>query len=499
MRTFGPLCGRGAGLLLAASSAGIAAAQTPLRSVIVASDLQDPLYATHAPGDFERLFIVERGGAGPGRIRIMDLASGVVLPNPFLTVDVGIPVGEEGLFSIAFHPDYEPNGYFYVCHTTSAPSFFVVARYQVSANPNIANPASVFPVLRLPQGSPFHNGGWIGFGADTFLYAALGENADAMSGQTTQNNLRGKVLRLDVNGDDYPGDPDRNYAVPANNPFVGIPGDDEIWAYGLRNPWRCSFDRATQDFWIGDVGQATWEEVNLRPAAAPPSTPFNYGWICYEGPSCIGILGCGLTCTNVPHYQPPAHVYPHTQKLSPYHCSVTAGYVYRGCAIPDLQGSYFFGDFCAGRVWSFHYVGGQVAGMIERTAELTLGGGPNLGLIASFGEDAFGELYMCTLQGNVHKIVPETFVGPDCNENQVRDACDILSGFSRDVNGNGVPDECEECYADCNASASLTIADFACFQARFALGEPYADCTGDQQLTIADFGCFQSKFARGCP
>ncbi|MFM9997005.1 MAG: PQQ-dependent sugar dehydrogenase [Phycisphaerales bacterium] len=479
-----------------------ASAQTPLKSVVVATGLDNPLFVTHAPGDFERIFIVEQGlDTGVGKIRIMDLATQVVKPTPFLTIAPVVNTGvEQGLLGLAFHPDYDTNGYFYIYHTAPGPGdgYATFTRYKVSGDPDVADPLSAQVFLKLQSVGISHNGGWLGFGPDGYLYVALGDNTDFMNGQSV-NTLRAKILRLDVNGDAFPADPERNYAIPPSNPFVGLPGEDEIWTFGLRNPWRCSFDRLTGDLWIGDVGQAAYEEISFRPApGSPPYTALNYGWICYDGPNCTGLFDCGPTC-NIPNYVPAVHYYEHGG--NPFRCAVTGGYVYRGCAIPDLQGSYFFADYCSAQIWTMRYNGTTVTEFIDRSAQLHPGGGFGLGTIASFGEDAFGELYVCNLgEEYVMKIVPQTPVGPDCNANGQRDACDILSGFSPDVNANGIPDECEKiCYPDCNNSGSLTVADFGCFQGKYVLGDPYADCNASGTLTVADFGCFQGKYVVGCP
>ncbi len=477
--------------------------QTPLTTIRVASGLTRPLYVTHAPGDYKRVFIVEQRSGTTGRIKILNLANGVVNATPFLSISPVSTLSEQGLLGLAFHPNYAANGFFYVFYTEPGPfgGTAVIARYTVSANPDIADPLSAMPVLRLFEPTGFHNGGWIAFGADGYLWVAAGDGGKN-NAQTITGSLLGKILRLDVNGDDFPADPLRNYAIPPDNPFVGATGDDEIWAYGLRNPWRCSHDRLTGDLWIADVGQSDWEELNFEGAQTSPFVARNYGWMCMEGFHCTGIPVC--TC-NAPELTLPIHEYAHGG--SPFNCSITGGYVYRGCAIPDLQGWYFFSDYCSARLWSLRYNGTVITDFVDRTAELHPGAPMDISNVSSFGEDALGELYICDLTGGeVFKIVPAVVVGPDCNNNGRRDACDIQSGLSADTNNNGIPDECEPefCYPNCNGDGTplgqplLNIADFGCFQSKFAVGDPYADCNGDTLLNLADFGCFQTKFALGC-
>ncbi|MCH7596685.1 MAG: PQQ-dependent sugar dehydrogenase [Planctomycetes bacterium] len=370
------------------------ACATPLATVRVAAGLNDPLFVTHAPGDFDRIFIVERSG------RIKILKNGVVLLSAFLDLAPDLTSGgEQGLLGLAFHPDYQTNGAFFVNYTDTS-GRTVVARYGVSADPDVAD-ATEEILLRIAQPFENHNGGWIGFGPDGYLYVAMGDGGDRNDpgnrAQDTQNQLLGKILRIDVDGDDFPGDALRNYAIPPDNPFVGQVEDDEIWAYGLRNPWRCSFDRQTGDLYIGDVGQDAREEINFQPASSLGGE--NYGWRCMEGMSCTGLSGC--TCNDA-SLTLPVHDYVH----GPPSCnSVTGGYVYRGSAIAGLAGTYFFAEFCKGQIWSFRMSGGSVVDFQERTSELA----PIVGAIelpSSFGEDAFGELYICDLaDGEVYKIV----------------------------------------------------------------------------------------------
>ncbi len=437
--------------ILTACGTAFAGLATPLTTVRVASGLTRPVFVTHAPGDVDRLFIVEQAGV----IRILDLTTNTLLGASFLNIDALVGGGnsgndERGLLGLAFHPDYDTNGFFYLNYTNNA-SDTVIARYSVSANPDIADSGSAQIVMTIDQPFTNHNGGWIAFSPnDGFLYIGTGDGGSGCDpGQRAQditNQLLGKMLRIDV---DVPG---AGYNIPADNPFVGVTGDDEIWAYGLRNPWRCSFDRETADIYIGDVGQGAWEEVDFLSVSSTGGE--NFGWDCMEGNHCSSESGCGAgacTCAGA-GLERVIHEYDH-----PTGFSITGGYVYRGCAIGDLQGTYFFADFVTERIWSFTYNGVATTNFQERTAELAPGGGLTIDTISSFGEDALGEIYIidraATGTGELFKIIPDT-AGPviDCNTNSLEDACDILAGTSSDANTNGIPDECE--FTACAATAA---------------------------------------------
>lgn len=394
---------------------------TPLTTERVASGLTRPCFVTSAPQDFDRVFILEQRSGSTGRIRILNLDTGVLNPIPFLSVP-GVSTGsEQGLLGLAFHPDYETNGLFYINYTASNGTTFV-RQYQVSSNPDIADPGSGVTIITISQPYSNHNGGWIEFGPDGYLYVSMGDGGSANDpgnrAQDITNQLLGKMLRIDVDGDDFPGDPNRNYAIPADNPFVGVTGDDEIWAYGLRNAWRCSFDRGTNDLYIADVGQGAREEVNFQPASSTGGE--NYGWRCMEGFLCTGLTGC--TC-NSPALTMPVHDYSHGGGR----CSITGGYVYRGERIWDLRGTYFFADYCSAQIWSFRY--DQLNGVTDfrqRTTELDPPGSLGISGIASFGEDAAGELYICDLfGGEVFRVIPDGPVVGDMNGDGVINNFDI--------------------------------------------------------------------------
>ncbi|MDY7108742.1 MAG: PQQ-dependent sugar dehydrogenase [Planctomycetota bacterium] len=423
-----------------------------LTTELVADGLSDPLFATHAPGDFTRLFILEQN---TGDLEILNLQTGQLNAQPFLELAALIETGgsEQGLLGLAFHPDYRNNGFFYVNYTgLEGDGDTVVARYSVTDDPDVADPDSAEVLLTIDQPQRNHNGGWMGFGpADGYLYIATGDGGGGGdddnghtpgvgNGQDITDNLLGKILRIDVDG----GSP---YAIPADNPFVDIEGDDEIWAFGLRNPWRCSFDRETAEFWIADVGQNAWEEVDYQPAASAGGE--NYGWRCREGAHDFNTEG---DCSQTP-FTGPVHEYSHGG--DPFRCSITGGYVYRGCAIPSYRGRYFFADYCSDQIWSFSFDGENVSDLIDHRDELDPPGNLNIASIASFGEDARGELYICDLSGGeVFRVGPvEPTISPadfDCDGSV--DTEDLLSLLA-------VWGDCDGCIQDLDGDGAVGTAD----------------------------------------
>jgi glucose/arabinose dehydrogenase len=375
-----------------------------LGTELVASGLDFPVYAASPPGD-PRLFIVEQRGV------IKVLEHGQVLQTPFLDIDpLVFPVSEfdeRGLLGLAFHPKYDINGFFYVKYNDNDWRT-VIARYQVSAgNPNLADSASAFVILTIDQPAPNHKGGTLNFGPrDGYLYIGMGDGGnegDPSNYAQRDDSLLGKMLRIDVDGD-------APYAIPLSNPHAepGLPLD-EIWARGFRNPYRWSFDRKTGDLYIGDVGQALWEEVDFQPAASAGGE--NYGWRLMEASHCYNPTD---QC-NPGYLVLPIHEYRHI-----FHCAVVGGYVYRGEAIPALSGSYFFGDFCTAAIWSFRFVNGMISEFTDRTAELSAGG--EVAWISGFAEDSAGEIYIVDRglaegQGELWKIVPDgTTTGVSASE-----------------------------------------------------------------------------------
>jgi glucose/arabinose dehydrogenase len=368
----------------AAACRGEAAAGPPapadgLQLVQVASGLSAPLYLTAPDGD-TRLFIVEQ----PGRIRIV--RSEALVAQPFLDITAKVSSGgERGLLSVAFHPSYATNGYFYVNYTDLAGDTRI-ERYRVSAaNPDLADGASAELVLAVAQPYANHNGGLVLFGPDGMLYVGMGDGGSAGDphgyGQS-KATLLGKLLRLDV--DNTGGAP---YAIPPSNPFVGEAGSrGEIWGLGLRNPWRFAFDRAAGTLYVADVGQSSREEISVVPATR---AGVNYGWKVLEGSVCYGAASC-----NSDGLERPVVEYSHGDG-----CSITGGFVYRGQRIPGLAGHYFYSDYCAGFLRSFRYVDGVVSD--ERQWDVG-----SAGSVLSFGEDAERELYVLSANGRVYRLDP---------------------------------------------------------------------------------------------
>jgi glucose/arabinose dehydrogenase len=357
----------------------------------VATGLNQPLFADAPPGDTTHLFIVEK----TGQIKVLDLSSGQVLATPFLDVSNQILTdGERGLLGLAFDPGYATNGFFYVDLINTSGNT-EIRRYHVSSNPNVADPASATPIITIDQqlGLNNHKGGWLDFGPDGYLYASVGDGGgggDPLGSGQNINSLLGKILRIDVHGDAFPGDPSRNYAIPADNPFVGSAGADEIFAFGLRNPWRPSFDRGLGDFYIADVGQSAWEEIDIGQKGA------NYGWNNREGP--VAYPGGG-PLVGGPAVDP---IYSYDHSVGQ---SITGGYVYRGEG-EALQGQYFFADFVQGKVFTLRFDGTAWVAT-DRTSQITTDFGA-INNPSSFGEDARGNLYLVDLDGDIFRLAPRS-------------------------------------------------------------------------------------------
>lgn len=451
-----------------------------LTTETIASGLARPLFVTHAPGDFDRIFIIEQRSGSTGRIRIFDLNTNTLLPTPFLSQTVSTS-SEQGLLGLAFHPDYETNGKFYINYTNTSGDT-IVDEFTVSANPDIADGFSRRQILFVDQPFSNHNGGWIGFGPDEYLYVSMGDGGSGGDpgnrAQDITNQLLGKMLRIDVNGDDFPGSSAFNYAIPADNPFVGVSGDDEIWAYGLRNVWRAAFDRETGDLYMGDVGQNAIEEIDFQPASSAGGE--NYGWRCYEGNNAFNTFGCGPAAD----YVFPIQTYSH----SGGNCSITGGEVYRGCAIPELDGTYFYADYCSGQAFSFKYDGVNQTEFQSRTFEI--GGGFG---IVSFGLDAYGEMYLVRQGGTVEKIVrADGMLTEDCDGNGIEDACQIAAG-NPPACGCNIADVAEP-------YGVLDLADVQGFITGFQNQQDIADLAEPFGVwDLADLQAFVSTFTSGCP
>ncbi|MBL0871173.1 MAG: PQQ-dependent sugar dehydrogenase [Phycisphaerales bacterium] len=451
-------------MVFAATGAAMAQPGDYANYADVVSGLGDALYAAYPPGEPNRLIIVQRNGI----IRVVD--NGVLQANAFLslgsttagttvaqnritptggtvridtngnvvasggTVYTVSRANEQGLLGLAFDPDYATNRRFYVYYTaprgnwqvTSATtatdrSQTVVARYTTSANPNIANTAEE-RILTFNQPFWNHNGGCMQIGSDGLLYITTGDGGSGndpnnaaldlrstISGSANVDSWMGKILRIDIRTT-------TGYTVPASNPFVGQsqlgdPCRPEVYCYGLRNPWRFSFDRLTNDLWIADVGQDLWEEINFAPSPTR-GAGFNWGWRAREGS--VNTANSASPFSNA-NAVDPVYVYPHSTTQAgggaylstQTGISVTGGYVYRGSAIPGWRGRYFFADFGTARIWSFRYINGQRVDFQDHTSQLT-GPSGTISQIASFGETPTGELLIVQLNGRVRQIVPQT-------------------------------------------------------------------------------------------
>jgi glucose/arabinose dehydrogenase len=335
---------------------------------VVTGRLSNPVLVTHAGDGSGRLFVVEQRG----RIRIV--ANGTLGVTPFLDISSRLlSGGERGLLGLAFHPDYPRNRRYFVNYTRRPDGATVIAEYHVSANADVSAGAERV-LLVIEQPYPNHNGGMIAFGADGFLYIGMGDGGaggDPQNRAQNRQELLGKMLRIDVNGS-------APYAIPPDNPFVNGGGRPEIWALGLRNPWRFSFDRQTHELWAGDVGQNAWEEIDVIRRGG------NYGWRIMEGAHCFNPpRNCDRQGLELPVAE---------YANAGGRCSVTGGYVYRGSAIPRLKGMYVYGDFCSGEIFGLRGTGQRV--LLETRLA-----------ISSFGEDEAGEVYVVDHRGGVYRLI----------------------------------------------------------------------------------------------
>jgi glucose/arabinose dehydrogenase len=370
-----------AGLIAFAALAPPALAATPkpapasgLALETVVTGLESPVHLVSPPDD-PRLFIVEQ----PGRIRVVE--GGKLLPQPFLDITDRVSSGgERGLLGLAFHPRYAENGRFFVDYTDRKGDTRI-ERYRVSRDPNRAERDSARLVLHIDQPYANHNGGHVLFGPDGMLYIGMGDGGgggDPHRNGQNRGTLLGKLLRIDVNQEPY--------GIPPGNRFGREPGArQEIWAWGLRNPWRMCFDRATGMLYIADVGQNEWEEIDVAPAT---QARVNYGWNIMEGAHCYRSQSCDRDGLALPVVE-----YGHDQG-----CSITGGLVYRGRRLPQIVGCYFYSDYCSGWVRSFRYENGTVTDHKQWRL-------PRVPSVTSFGEDAEGELYILSLDGSVRRFV----------------------------------------------------------------------------------------------
>ena len=355
---------------------------------IVARGFTQPVGIVHAGDGSGRLFILEQGGL------IKIISHGEVLAEPFLDISSSVSTGsEQGLLGLAFHPDYKTNGYFYIDYTDTQGDTQIV-RYSVSGDPNAADPASAVTLFSVDQPYANHNGGQLAFGPDGYLYIGLGDGGSANDPQANAQNLStplGKILRIEVldNG---------SYAIPESNPFAEQQGaDGRIWAWGLRNPWRFSFDTKTDDLYIADVGQNRWEEIDFQIAGSAGG--INYGWRCMEG---MHLNIEEAPCTTTPdQLSAPIAEYSHSEGIS-----VSGGYVYRGSQYPQLSGAYFYADYGSGQIWSIRLEDREPQTWSQPRFELNSGFN-----ISSFGQDEAGEIYLADYSGGtIRRITAETVV-----------------------------------------------------------------------------------------
>ncbi|MEQ8847953.1 PQQ-dependent sugar dehydrogenase [Botrimarina sp.] len=453
-------------ILLVIAATWATAAQAGLsRFAQVASGLNLPVYVTAAPGDDSRLFVVELTGA----IRVVNAETGQVNATPFLTLPDTIASGEGGLLGLAFHPEYETNGKFYTYSTADngdatfdgSPSPFSshVREFTVSSDPDVANPTGR-EIISWVQPTTVHNAGWIGFNpklddsTPQYLHIASGDGGRSSQAQSLDTPL-GAILRVDVDADDFPGDPDRNYAVPPTNPFVGAVDADETLAYGLRNPWRSSFDSLTGDLWIGDVGAGEREEIDLIPEGTSGQ---NFAWPRREGR--IANNGGELLPTDT---EP---VYDYEHGTEPFQGnSVIGGYVYRG-PDPDLYGTYVFADNRRRRVWTFDPADPE--GTVARWDNVLPTSPGTLRDPVSMGTDNRGNLYLVDLREGLFRIVTDRLIDGDYDANGVVDQ-DDYSRFAEefgepadpgaDGNGDGVVNAAD--YTIWRDNLGATVADVA--------------------------------------
>lgn len=478
----------------------------------VATGLSVPTCAVAPVDDYDRLFITLRGASQAASIRVLDLRTNTLQATPYLSLTGVSTTGEDGLLSIAFDPRFSENGYFYACYSNTQ-SDNVIARYR--ANPpyltsSSADPASATIIAVFDQNGAIHNGGWIGFRPDDtqgYLYITVGDGGSSANAQNT-TVPRGKVLRIDVDGpDNIPGNEDdadpvagTAYRIPPDNPFASTDQFREILAYGLRNPWRCSFDRDTGDFYIGDVGSGTEEEISLIASNTPASPAINLGWPCFEGRRYVStISGCNPAPANVT-----GPIFANGRNGG---CAITGGFVYRGPLIPSLRGYYLFSDYCGGFLYALDVHDVQ-QGVISSPMPFSLGArmesqGAAVGNIPAMGQDADGEIYVMD-STSVYRIVDLGRVSHDCNANGVDDALDISRGVEGDCDGDGVPDSCDSpccpaCPADFDQDGGVTPNDIGAFFKEFEPGRPCGDVDMDGGITGADIAAFFVMYeAGGC-
>lgn len=450
------------GAAAALAITGAPALAQPFQAERIASGLTRPVAAAAPPDGSGRLFVLEQRSGSTGRVRVID-SGGALLPTSALNITVATG-NEQGLLGLAFHPDFASNQHFFVNYTR-ANGDTVVQRYTMSSpGADTADAGSAQTVLVVDQPASNHNGGWIAFGPDGYLYVGMGDGGsgndpwgDFGNGQNLET-LLGAMLRVDVDGDDFPGDATRNYAIPADNPFVdGLSTTaDEIWAWGLRNPWRNDFDPATGDLYLADVGQNVREEVDFQPASSMGGE--NYGWRKWEGTRLNFSADPGPAMADAVF---PVTEYNHS---SPdFGCSITGGVVSRVCDLPDLYGEFLFADYCSDRVYALR---DTVSGWVreEITSDITPDVG-SLSSIVSFGRDADGRVLICTQGGSIYHLTS------------------AKNGLA-DIDGNG----------------SLNLDDVDALIAAYLASDAAADLDQNGAVSLDDLDLFIASFlAGGCP
>jgi hypothetical protein len=366
----------------ACASGDVVHGEPDLVATLVGEGFADSVDVQTAPGDRDRLFVVEQGG------RIVIQKAGERLAEPFLDIQDRVgATGEQGLLGLAFHPKYASNGRFFV-HYVDRDGVINVSEFPATADPDLADATLERHVLTISKHYANHNGGRLAFGPDGLLYVGVGDGGSKLDEEGNAQNLGsllGKILRIDV---DHGLDEDLPYSVPADNPFVGVEeARPEVWALGLRNPWRFAFDPATDEIYVGDVGERDYEELNVAPHGGKGA---NYGWNLVEGPSCLGGGECDMEGLAMPFYS-----YGRDEGRS-----VIGGQVYRGCRMPGYSGTYFFGDFMAPFVRSIRADLG--AASLRDWSDAM----PRVTLPVSFGTDAFGEILIVDYDGEIFRIDP---------------------------------------------------------------------------------------------
>ena len=451
--------------ILGALSLGAAVHAQTLVTTSVATGLTKPMQVAFAPGDDARLFVIEQRGI------VKLIKNGVLQSTAFLNIDTVVPEQTySGLLGIAFHPNYAANGRFFLFHTTGATAaitVWLVEYTRSAANPDIADATSrrVMFKLATPSTQGYHLGGSPLFGADGLLYLPLGDGGytgDPAGGTRSQSlsSLWGKVLRIDIDGDDFPADAEANYHIPAGNPYAGgVATDDAIFARGLRNPFRCSIDRATGKLWIGDVGGTAREEIDVLDPLTDATQ--NFGWNCVEGTLCTSNSNCSCPSTSL---KAPLYDYTHSVGLC-----ITGGSVYRGCAVPALVGQYLYADYQNNKAWRMNLATGSPV-VTDITTQLA----PISGIV-SIGEDARGELYVVNhLNGTVRKITSNP--------------------LPPDGDADGIPNSCETRIADVDNNGIVNAADLAMVLAAWnERGATDLDFDGradaaDMAILLADWG-----------